>query len=289
MDVLRDGRGHVLSAPSAELRELVARALAEDIGPGDVTARLLPADLSGSAAILAKSELVLAGLAPFVETYRQVDPSVKVELTVAEGTRVAARTVVGRVHGPARALLTGERTALNFLQRLCGVATFTRACVDRVAGTRARIVDTRKTTPGLRALEKAAVRAGGGSNHRFGLFDGVLIKDNHIAALGGVAAAIARARHEAHHLLRVECEVTTLAQLDEALAAKADVILLDNMDDATMRAAVERTAGRALLEASGNMTLERLASVAATGVDLISLGALTHTVRAADISLEWGA
>lgn len=278
-----------MSAIDAGLSELVARALAEDIGPGDVTARLLPAELMGSATILTKSELVLAGLASFTETYRQVDPSVRVEFTVAEGTRVPSRTAVGRVHGPARALLTGERTALNFIQRLCGIATFARACVDQVEGTRTRIVDTRKTTPGLRALEKAAVRAGGAHNHRFGLFDGVLIKDNHIAALGGVASAVARARAEAHHLLKVECEVTTLAELDEAIAAGADVVLLDNMSTATMREAVLRAAGRVTLEASGNMTLERLAEVAATGVDLISLGALTHTVRAADISLEWGA
>ena len=278
-----------MSAIDGGLSELVARALAEDIGPGDVTARLLPAELMGSATILTKSELVLAGAAAFTETYRQVDPSVRVEFSVAEGTRVPSRTAVGRVHGPARALLTGERTALNFIQRLCGIATFARACVDQVAHTRTRIVDTRKTTPGLRALEKAAVRAGGAHNHRFGLFDGVLIKDNHIAALGGVAAAVARARAEAHHLLKVECEVTTLAELDEAIAAGADVVLLDNMSTATMREAVVRAAGRVTLEASGNMTLERLAEVAATGVDLISLGALTHTVRAADISLEWGA
>jgi nicotinate-nucleotide pyrophosphorylase (carboxylating) len=278
-----------LSAIDGGLSELVARALAEDIGPGDVTARLLPAELMGSATILTKSELVLAGAAAFTETYRQVDPSVRVEFSVAEGTRVPSRTAVGQVHGPARALLTGERTALNFIQRLCGIATFARACVDAVEGTRTRIVDTRKTTPGLRALEKAAVRAGGAHNHRFGLFDGVLIKDNHIAALGGVAAAVARARAEAHHLLKVECEVTTLVELDEAIAAGADVVLLDNMSTATMREAVQRAAGRVVLEASGNMTLERLAEVAATGVDLISLGALTHTVRAADISLEWGA
>ncbi len=276
-----------MSAIDGGLTELVGRALAEDIGPGDVTARLLPAELMGSATVYAKSELVLAGLAPFMETYRQVDPSVRVAFTVAEGTRVAARTVVGTVTGPARSLLTGERTALNFIQRMCGIATFARSCVDAVQGTRTRIVDTRKTTPGLRALEKAAVRAGGAHNHRFGLFDGVLIKDNHIAALGGVASAVARARSEAHHLLRVECEVTTLAQLDEAIAAGADVVLLDNMSTETMRQAVVRAAGRVILEASGNMTLERLAEVAGTGVDLISLGALTHTVRAADISLEW--
>jgi len=278
-----------MSTYDAPLRELVSRALAEDIGPGDVTARLLPETLTGTADILAKTGLVVAGFAPFLEVYRQVDPSVEVTFTGPEGASVGPRTVVGTVRGSARSLLTGERTALNFMQRLSGIATFTRACVDQVAGTKTQIADTRKTTPGLRSLEKAAVRAGGGKNHRFGLFDGVLIKDNHIAALGGVAAAITRAREEAHHLLRVECEVTTIEELEQALAARADVILLDNMSTAMMREAVDRTAGRAVLEASGNMTLGRLAEVAATGVDLISMGALTHTVVAADISLEYRA
>jgi nicotinate-nucleotide pyrophosphorylase (carboxylating) len=197
------------------------------------------------------------------------------------------RQVIGLITGPARSILTGERTALNFVQRLSSIATFTARCVDAVVGTQAKIVDTRKTTPGLRVLEKHAVRMGGGYNHRFGLFDGILIKDNHIAALGGVAEAVRRARGEAHHLLRVECEVTSLEELSEALAAGADVILLDNMSTQMMREAVHRTAGRALLEASGNMTLGRLAEVAETGVDLISMGALTHTVSAADLSLEW--
>jgi len=204
-----------------------------------------------------------------------------------EGTRLPPKTVLGRVSGSARSLLTGERTSLNILQRLTGVATFTRRAVDAVAGTRAKIVDTRKTTPGLRALEKAAVRAGGGVNHRFGLFDGVLIKDNHLAALSGVRPAIEAARRAAHHLLQIECEVATLEQLDEALAAGAPVILLDNMTTPMMAEAVRRTQGRAVLEASGNMTLARLPEVAATGVDLISMGALTHSAPATDISLEW--
>ncbi|MFO0724546.1 MAG: carboxylating nicotinate-nucleotide diphosphorylase [Myxococcota bacterium] len=267
--------------------DLIDRALAEDIGPGDVTARLLPASLSGSADLLAKSDLVLAGAEVFAETFRRVDPAIEVHLDVPDGTRVKNRTVIGRVKGPARSILTGERTALNFVQRLSGIATFTARCAEAVAGTKTQIIDTRKTTPGLRALEKHAVRMGGGMNHRFGLFDGVLIKDNHIAALGGVTEAIRRARQEAHHLLRVECEVTNLSELEEALAAKADVILLDNMTTAMMAEAVEKTAGRALLEASGNMTLARLPEVAKTGVDFISLGALTHTITSADLSLEW--
>lgn len=271
----------------AVTRRLVELALAEDLGPGDVTARLLPADLRGRAVILAKSPLVFSGGEVFIEVFRQLDPSVAVTITAKEGDAIEEGKIAGEVVGPARSILTGERTALNFLQRLCGIATYTKKCVAAVAGTRARIVDTRKTTPGVRAPEKRAVAAGGGSNHRFGLFDGVLIKDNHVAALGGVRQAIEAARKTAHHLLRVECEVTTLAQLDEALAAGADVILLDNMDTSTMFEAVKRTNGRAILEASGRMTLERLPEVALTGVDLISMGALTHTVRAADISLEW--
>jgi nicotinate-nucleotide pyrophosphorylase (carboxylating) len=272
---------------TAETQALIRLALAEDVGPGDVSAALLPSSLRGRAAILAKAPLVVAGGPIFSSVFAALDPEVTVTWAVPDGASVERGTVLGHVEGPSRAMLTGERTALNFLQRLSGIASYTRLCVERVAGTRTRIVDTRKTTPGLRALEKYAVRVGGGHNHRFGLFDGVLIKDNHVAALGGVAASIREARRTAHHLLRIEVEVTTLAQLDEAIAERADVILLDNMSTTDMAAAVTRTAGRALLEASGNMTLERLAEVAATGVDLISLGALTHTVRAADISLEY--
>jgi nicotinate-nucleotide pyrophosphorylase (carboxylating) len=262
-------------------------ALAEDVGPGDATARLLPADMIGHGEVVAKCEGVLAGSEAFVEVYRQLAAEVQVVFTRGDGDALSPGDVVAIVAGPARAMLTGERTALNLLQHLSGIASFTRRCVEAVAGTRAQVTDTRKTLPGLRALQKAAVRAGGGRNHRFGLFDGVLIKDNHIAALGGVGAAIAAARAATHHLLEIECEVSTLDQLEEALGAEVRVILLDNMDLETMRLAVERTRGRALLEASGNMSLERLPSVAATGVDLISIGALTHTVRAADLSLEW--
>jgi nicotinate-nucleotide pyrophosphorylase (carboxylating) len=268
-------------------REVVALALREDVGSGDVTSLLIPKESEGNAIVLAKSDLVLAGVGAFVEVYRQLDPAVSVAFSSSDGDRIAMGTEIGEVRGPARSLLTGERVALNLLQHLSGIATFTREACERVAGTRAAIVDTRKTMPGLRVLEKAAVRAGGGRNHRFGLFDGVLIKDNHIAAAGGVASAVRAARGLAHQLLRVEVEVTSLAELEEALSAGADVVLLDNMSTAEMAEAVRRAAGRVVLEASGNMTLARLAAVAATGVDLISMGALTHSVKAADISLEW--
>ena len=271
----------------AVTRDLIALGLREDIGPGDVTSELVPPTLKGHASVLAKEELVLAGVDAFIEVYRQVDPRVELEFTRTEGTKVERGAVVGWVAGRARSLLAGERVALNLLQRMCGIATFTRKCADAVVGTTARVVDTRKTTPGLRRLEKDAVRVGGAVNHRFGLFDGVLIKDNHIAAVGGVAAAIAEARHYAHHLMKIECEVKTLDQLDEALECKADIILLDNMSLKEIEEAVKRNKGRAILEASGNMTLERLPSVAATGVEFISMGMLTHTVRCADISLDW--
>jgi nicotinate-nucleotide pyrophosphorylase (carboxylating) len=207
---------------------------------------------------------------------------------VEDGAPVARGTWFGRAEGPVRGLLGAERTALNFLQRLSGVATTTRRCVDALAagGGRTRLLDTRKTTPGWRMLEKAAVRAGGGTNHRVSLGDGVLIKDNHVAACGGVAEAVRRARARAGAMLKIEVEVVDLPGLDAAVAAGADIVLLDNMGDQAMAAAVERAGGRVLLEASGNMTLERLPRVAATGVDFVSMGALTHSARAVDISLE---
>lgn len=268
-------------------RRLITLALEEDIGPGDVTAALLPEAHEGHATVLARVPLVLAGTEAFSEVFRQVDARSLVEWTVADGTEVPAGTTVGSVRGRSRSLLSSERTALNLLQRMCGVATMARRATEAVRGTKARVVDTRKTTPGLRSLEKAAVRAGGATNHRIGLFDGVLIKDNHVRAAGGVGAAIRAAKKTAHHLLKIECEVTTLAELEEALAEKADAILLDNMDVATMKRAVEITAGRVPLEASGGVTLPKLPAIAATGVDFISMGALTHSAAAADIALEW--
>jgi nicotinate-nucleotide pyrophosphorylase (carboxylating) len=277
--------------PSREA--IIDLALAEDIGTGDVTTLVtVPASTRASGILLAKADGVISGLSVAQAVFARVDPSISFERSVTDGETVTAGATLGRVAGSAHSLLSAERTALNLLQRLSGVATSTARHVAAVAGTKARIVDTRKTTPGLRTLEKAAVRHGGGQNHRFGLADGVLIKDNHLAALGApgapgrVARAVRQARANAPHTLRIEIEVTTLAELDEALAAEADVVLLDNMDVAQLREAVQRTAGRALLEASGGITLDRLRAIAETGVDLISVGALTHSAPALDISLE---
>lgn len=270
---------------------LIALALEEDLGSaGDVTSQaLIPADQRGRAELLAKEALVVAGTDVVRRTFHAVDPRIEVELVVRDGARVAAREVLGTVRGPLRSILIGERTALNFLQRLSGVATATSRAAQSLEGTRCRILDTRKTTPGWRVLEKAAVRAGGGTNHRFGLYDGVLIKDNHIAAVGSIGEAVARARACAHHLMKVEVEVVDLAGVEAALAAGADVLLLDNMDTEAMRRAVELVAGRALTEASGGVQIERLKQIAAAGVDFVSMGALTHAARGMDISLEVGA
>ncbi len=269
-------------------QRLVALALEEDLaGPGDLTSRILPADRNGKASVLAKQELVLSGTDAFREVFRQVDPRVEVSFEGEDGSFFSGGTTVGWVSGSARSILSAERTALNFLQRLSAIATRARAAARLCEGTNARVVDTRKTTPGLRALEKAAVRAGGASNHRFGLFDGVLIKDNHIAAVGSLTEAVHLARRENHHLVRVECECDTLDQVAEALEAGTDVLLLDNMTLDDLRAAVRLVDRRALIEASGGITWDTLADVAATGVDFISMGALTHTVAAADLSLEW--
>ena len=269
------------------LDRLIDLALEEDLGTGDVTTQaLIPPDLMGEAHIRAKQDLVVAGLPLAARVFRQVDSNLIFEPQVEEGAQAAAGTVLARLSGPVAAILTGERTALNFLQRLSGVATFTRQMVSLIAGAKAALVDTRKTTPGWRALEKYAVRLGGASNHRAGLYDGVLIKNNHLTAAGSITQAVKQARQEAHHLLKIEVEVTDLAGLEEALAAGADVILLDNMDEAAMAQAVKITAGRARLEASGSMSAARLPKVAATGVNLISMGALTHSAPAADIHLR---
>jgi nicotinate-nucleotide pyrophosphorylase (carboxylating) len=269
---------------------LLDLALAEDIGGGDVTTILtVPAERQARGRLLAKAAGVISGIDVAGEVFRRVDPAIAFTPLVTDGDAVAAMTPIATVEGPACSLLTAERVALNLLQRLSGVATVTARYVEAVRETKARIVDTRKTTPGLRALEKAAVRHGGGHNHRFGLTDGVLIKDNHLAAVGGadrVARAVCLARQGAPHTLRIEIEVTTLDELAQALEAGADVVLLDNMDVAAMRKAVAMAGGRALLEASGGVALESVAEIAATGVDLISVGALTHSAPALDISLE---
>lgn len=276
------------------LHALLDLALAEDIGTGDVTTEALVAeDTRAEANILAKQPCVLFGVRVFAEALRRVDDTIWVEQLVEEGQPVVPGTHVARVAGPARGILTGERVALNLLQHLSGIATMTRATLIALRDhPRVKLLDTRKTGPGMRQLEKAAVRAGGGHNHRMGLFDGVLIKDNHVAVAGGVKVAVERARKHAHHLLKIEVEVVDLAGVKEALEAQADAILLDNMDNATMAQAVKliRASGRnVFVEASGNMTMPRLPAVADTGVDGISMGALTHSASAVDFSLEFRA
>lgn len=266
---------------------LIELALEEDLGPGDVTTQaLIASERTGRAQIRAKETLVLAGLPVAQKVFQKLDSQVQFAAQAAEGQEVAPGDTLAEIQGPLAAILTGERTALNFLMRLSGIATFTRKMVSAVSGFPAAIVDTRKTLPGWRTLDKYAVRLGGGANHRFGLFDGVLIKNNHLTAVGSVSQAVHLARQNTHHLLKIEVEVASLDELEEALAAGADIIMLDNMDDAAMSRAVALTAGRAWLEASGSMTLERLPRVAATGVNLISMGALTHSAPAVDIHLR---
>jgi nicotinate-nucleotide pyrophosphorylase (carboxylating) len=267
------------------LERIVAAALAEDVGTGDVTTdATVDASARGTAQLLVKEPGVVCGLEAAAEVFRALDRDVHFEPLVEEGAWVVGPTAVATVAGPLRAILTGERTALNFLGRLSGIATLTRRYVDEVAGTGAAILDTRKTTPGLRALEKQAVAAGGGRNHRFGLYDGVLIKDNHLRAAGSVGVAVESARAATDLPVEVECD--TLDQVAEALAAGVDAILLDNMTPDGLRAAVVATDGRARLEASGGITLENVRAVAETGVDEISIGALTHSARSLDVSLE---
>jgi nicotinate-nucleotide pyrophosphorylase (carboxylating) len=270
-----------------QVETLIRHALSEDIGSGDVTTQaVIPEETKGSARIIAKEPLVVAGTQVAQRVFLLVDPSLKVRIPQQDGSHARPGDVLLEVSGGVSAMLMAERTAVNFLQRLSGIATLTRAFVDRVAGTSARIADTRKTTPGWRLLEKAAVRAGGGCNHRFGLYDGVLIKDNHIAAVGGVGPAVAAIRRKIPHTLKIEVEVETLDQLDEAIAVGADAVLLDNMAPSVMVEAVRRAGGRLTLEASGGISLDNVKEVAETGVDLISVGALTHSARAVDISME---
>lgn len=272
------------------LDRLIELALDEDLGAaGDVTSSsVVPAEALGRAELLVKEDLVLAGLDAFVRTFHKVDPGVKVELRAKDGDAVKNRTVVAEVRGNLRSLLIAERTALNLIQRACGMATMARKAAEVVAGTRLKVLDTRKTPPGLRGLAKDAVRAGGCHNHRFGLFDGVLIKDNHIAAVGGsVRRALQEAKKNAPRLVKIEIEVTTLEQLDEVIdEGGAHVVLLDNMSDEQIREAVKRIAGRMEVEISGGITLERLPRLAQLGADFVSMGALTHSARAMDLSLE---
>jgi nicotinate-nucleotide pyrophosphorylase (carboxylating) len=277
----------------AHLDRLIDLAFNEDLGPsGDVTtqATVLP-ETRGEASVKAKEKLVLCGVAVFARVFQRLDPTVELELLALDGDEIDRGAVIIKARGRAHSLLIGERPALNFLMRLSGVATQARRFSRALAGSATKMVDTRKTTPGWRAIEKHAVKIGGGCNHRMGLFDGVLIKDNHIEAAGGIAAAVARARAQVHHLTKIEVEAGSLAQVDECLAAGADAILLDNMDDALLAASVRRIRAhsgghRVIVEASGNMTFERLPAVVSTGVDLISMGALTHQARSVDLSMK---
>ena len=274
--------------PTHLVDDLVRRTLAEDLGlAGDVsTDTAIAAGAHGAAEIVARRAGTVAGLDVALAVFPAVDRFVTATAEVVDGDRVEAGTVLARVQGPTRAILTGERAALNLLGHASGIATATRAVVDAVAGTKARIVDTRKTTPGLRALEKHAVRCGGGHNHRFGLFDAVMLKDNHLVAAGGIAPAVAAVRAQVGHTVHIEVEVDRLEQVHEALTAGADSILLDNLDDDDLRTAVGLVAGRAITEASGGITPDRAAAVAATGVDVISLGWLTHSAPRLDVALD---
>ena len=268
--------------------DLLRRALAEDLGrAGDVTTdAIVTADHAGRASIVARAPGRVAGVEPALHAFRLLDPECRAELRLRDGADAAAGQEIARVSGRARALLTAERTALNLLGRLSGIATATRDVVARLEGLTTRVASTRKTTPGLRALEKYAVCVGGGSSHRYGLDDAVLVKDNHIALAGGIAAAVERVRKGASYLLKLEVEVDTLAQLDEALALGVDAVLLDNMDLETLREAVRRARGRALTEASGGIQPDTVRTVAETGVDLVSLGWLTHSAPVLDVALD---
>lgn len=282
-------------APAASLDEEIERnvaaALSEDVGTGDLTAQLVPAERVSRATVISREPAVLCGTAWFSCCFRTLDPAIRVTWKAADGDRVAPDQVLCELEGPARALLTGERTALNFLQMLSGVATRARQYADLVAGTRAQVVDTRKTLPGLRLAQKFAVKCGGGGNHRLGLYDAILIKENHILAAGSIAAAVAAAQAigklSGGNCKFIQVEVENLDELQQALKAGANMVLLDNMSLDQMREAVALTAGRAILEASGNVTLETVRGIAETGVDRISVGSLTKDVRALDLSMRF--
>jgi nicotinate-nucleotide pyrophosphorylase (carboxylating) len=273
--------------PQGEIERVIDAALAEDLGRGDITTRaIVPAGARLRLVMRTRQAIVLAGIDVAAAVFRRLDPGVKIELRVRDGEKVNAGITLARIEGEAAGLLTAERTALNIVQVLSGIATLTRAYVERVAGTRARLLDTRKTIPGLRALSKHATRMGGATNHRMRLDDGILIKDNHVAVAGSVAEAVRHARTGRDGIRDVRVECDTLDQVREALAAGADSILLDNMDVATLREAVELVAGRVPLEASGGVTLENIRAIAETGVDFISTGRITQAAPAADIGLD---
>lgn len=269
--------------------KIIENALLEDIHTGDITTMaVVPEKRGAEARLIAKEPMVLAGIEVAARVFVVVDPEVRFTARFADGARLRAGDVIADITGDAASLLQAERVALNLLQRMSGIATLTARYKEAVAGTAAKVVDTRKTTPGLRQLEKYAVRVGGGNNHRTGLYDAVLIKENHIAAAGGISVAVERARAFVPHTMKVEVETESLDQVTEALAAGADIIMLDNMDLETMRRAVAMIDGRSLCEASGGVSLETIAAIAATGVDIISVGALTHSARAMDISMLLG-
>ncbi|MFO8082922.1 MAG: carboxylating nicotinate-nucleotide diphosphorylase [Desulfobacterales bacterium] len=266
---------------------LIDIALNEDLGFGDITTdAIISMELIGLGDVIAKEHFIVAGLEIARDVFRRLDPHVFFSTIFKDGDAVKTGQVVFSVQGALASVLKAERTALNFIQRLSGIATLTRTYVDQLKDQPVKIVDTRKTTPGWRALEKYAVKIGGGANHRMGLFDGVLIKDNHIAACGGITAAVCAARNQVHHLVKIEVEVTNLAELAEALSSGADVIMLDNMTHAQIQEAVKKINGRVLVEVSGNVTIDKLNRLAQTGVDLISVGALTHSAKSVDMSMK---
>ncbi|MBN2178183.1 MAG: carboxylating nicotinate-nucleotide diphosphorylase [Deltaproteobacteria bacterium] len=269
------------------LGKLIAKALEEDVGHGDVTtSAILTGDERGTARAVAKEDMIIAGIDVFKEVFLSVDSDISFHTDCHDGTTVKKGAILAEISGAIRNILTAERVALNFFQRLCGIATLTQKYVEAVKGTGAKIIDTRKTTPGLRDLEKYAVKMGGGFNHRFGLDGGVLIKDNHISAAGGITSAVRGVRNTIPLTMRIEVEVNDLEEVEEALASGVDIIMLDNMKPEEMRKAVLHINGRAIVEASGNVTLGRVRQIAETGVDYISVGALTHSAPAADISLN---
>lgn len=276
----------IVPPDAAEVRRVIAAALAEDIGPGDITSQtVIPADLRFHGVMAAREDMVVCGLEIASEAFRSVVPEAEWSACVTDGDHIGPGTTLAEVSGPARGLLTAERVALNLLQHLSGIATLTRTYVDRLAGTGCILLDTRKTIPGLRHLAKYATRVGGARNHRMGLYDAILIKDNHIAVCGSVAQAVARAKSAG---VPVEVECDTLDQVAEAVDSNADIILLDNMSTETLRRAVALVAGRAKLEASGGVTLDTIRAIAETGVDFVSVGRITQSARAVDIGLDWG-
>jgi nicotinate-nucleotide pyrophosphorylase (carboxylating) len=277
----------VIASHSLLIDKIIDNALAEDLGPGDLTTEaLIDRSVKGKARLVAKEEIVLAGIEVFGSVFSRLDPEIAVECCFKDGDVVPSGRDIGVVEGSLQGILSGERIALNFLQHLSGIATLTRRYVDKTDPSKVRVIDTRKTTPGLRVLEKYAVRAGGGFNHRFGLFDGVLIKDNHIAAAGSISKAVEKIRANVPHTVKIEVEVDDLGGLEEAMRAGADAILLDNMSIGEMKEAVSRAGGRVPLEASGGITLESIEAISQTGVNLISVGAITHSARSVDMSLE---